>query len=419
MREAQTEVLVVGAGPVGLWSALLLAERGIEVTLIDREARTTARSYACAIHPATLRLLDRLGLAQSVIERGRRVEMMAFYEGATRQGEIKLSKLGGEFPFLIILPQSALEGLLEQRLRAAGVSVNWNHRFEGVTAEEESVSAVIEELEGTSTGYVVPHWETVVKNRVPLRAQFLIGADGHNSMVRPRAGFEYQRAGESESFAAFEFDADAKASEELRIVLDKSTTNVLWPLGENRYRWTFQLLRSELSGDFPQKERRSVRVAEPSIDERIRQYIQKIAQQRAPWFEGEIQRVHWCTEVTFERRLVTRFGRNRCWLAGDAAHQTGPVGVQSMNLGFFEADALGSVLQKILREAGSLDLLEAYDRDFQNEWRALLGLSGGLKPLGQASPWATQHGAKILPCLPGHGTDLAELAGQLGLVPAW
>jgi 2-polyprenyl-6-methoxyphenol hydroxylase-like FAD-dependent oxidoreductase len=237
--------------------------------------------------------------------------------------------------------------------------------------------------------------------------------------VRPRAGFEYQQAGESESFAAFEFDADAKASEELRIVLDKSTTNVLWPLGENRYRWTFQLLRSELSGDFPQKERRSVRVAEPSIDERIRQYIEKIAQQRAPWFEGEIQRVHWCTEVTFERRLVTRFGRNRCWLAGDAAHQTGPVGVQSMNLGFFEADALGSVLQKILREAGSLDLLEAYDRDFQNEWRALLGLSGGLKPLGQASPWATQHGAKILPCLPGHGTDLAELAGQLGLVPAW
>jgi 2-polyprenyl-6-methoxyphenol hydroxylase-like FAD-dependent oxidoreductase len=418
MREAQTEVLVVGAGPVGLWSALLLAERGIDVTLIDREARTTARSYACALHPATLRLLDRQGLAESVIERGRRVETIAFYDGATRQGEIKLSKLGGEFPFLVVLPQSALESLLEQRLRAAGVPVHWNHRFEGLTEDELAVSAVIEELEGTSTGYVVPHWETVVKNRSTLRAQFLIGADGHNSMVRPRAGFEYQSAGKTESFAAFEFETELKPADELRVVLDDMTTNVLWPLGENRYRWTFQLLRSELSGDFPGKDRRAVRVAEAAIDERIRQYVQKVAHQRAPWFESEITRVNWCTEVTFERRLVAHFGRNRCWLAGDAAHQTGPVGVQSMNMGFSEAEALASILRKVLREAAPLQLLDGYDRDQQTEWRTLLGLSGGLKPRGLASAWAAQRCARILPCLPGYGPDLAALAGQLGLAPA-
>ena len=187
MRETQTEVLVVGAGPVGLWCALLLAERGLEVTLIDREARTTARSYACAIHPSTLQLLDRLGLAQSVIERGNRIDTIAFYDGANRQAEIHMAKSGGEFPFLVILPQSSLEDLLEQRLRAAGVRVHWNHRFEGLTEDEETVSATIEELEGTSTGYIVPHWETVVKNRATMRTQFLIGADGHNSMVRPRA----------------------------------------------------------------------------------------------------------------------------------------------------------------------------------------------------------------------------------------
>ena len=191
MRQTQTEVLVVGAGPVGLWTALVLAEKGLEVALIDRQAKTTARSYACALHPATLRLLDRLGLAHSVIERGRRIERIAFYDGAQRQAEIHISKLGGEFPFLLVLPQSALEGLLEQRLWTAGVPVHWNHRFEGFTEEQESISVTIEELEGTSTGYIVPHWETVVKNRSALRAEFLIGADGHNSMVRPRAGFEY------------------------------------------------------------------------------------------------------------------------------------------------------------------------------------------------------------------------------------
>ena len=61
MRELRTEVLVVGAGPVGLCTALLLAEAGIETVIIDRETRTAARSYACALHPGSLELLDRLG----------------------------------------------------------------------------------------------------------------------------------------------------------------------------------------------------------------------------------------------------------------------------------------------------------------------------------------------------------------------
>jgi 2-polyprenyl-6-methoxyphenol hydroxylase-like FAD-dependent oxidoreductase len=415
MRQTQTEVLVVGAGPVGLWTALVLAEKGLEVALIDRQTKTTARSYACALHPATLRLLDRLGLAHSVIERGRRIERIAFYDGAQRQAEIHMSKLGGEFPFLLVLPQSALEGLLEQRLWTAGVPVHWNHRFEGFTEEQESLSVTIEELEGTSTGYIVPHWETVVKNRSALRADFLIGADGHNSMVRPRAGFEYKLVGQPASFAAFEFETDTAAPDELRVVLDKSTTNVLWPLAENRCRWTFQLLRSEPSVDFPEKERRSVRLVEPAVDERIRHYVQKVAHERAPWFTSEIKRVHWCIEVAFERRLVSQFGKNRCWLVGDAAHQTGPVGVQSMNLGFFEADVLGAKLQKILREAAPLSLLQSYNEEQEAQWRRLLGLSGGLTPAGQPRPWVLQHSGDILPCLPSYGTDLQALVGQVDL----
>ena len=415
MRQTHAEVLVVGAGPVGLWTALSLAEKGIEVSLIDRESRTTARSYACALHPSSLELLDQLGLAESAIERGRRLDTVAFYDGAARQGELHLSKLGGAFPFLLILPQSGLEGLLEQRLRAAGVQVHWNHRLEDLAPGEDDVAATIDELEGTSTGYIVPHWETVVKNRSDLRAEFLIGADGHNSMVRPRAGFDYQRLGETESFAAFEFESDGITSDELRVVLDDSTTNVLWPLADDRYRWTFQLLRAELSGDFPQKERRAVRIDQPTIDERIRQYVQTVARQRAPWFTSEIKRVHWCSEVSFERRLVAEFGRKRCWLAGDAAHQTGPVGVQSMNMGFREGASLAAILHKILREGASPGLLETYNRDLQKDWQVLLARSSGLKPRSGTNPWIAKRCDRILPCLPACGPDLEPLAAQLDL----
>ena len=112
------------------------------------------------------------------------------------------------------------------------------------------------------------------------------------------------------------------------------------------------------------------------MDERIRQYVEKVAKQRAPWFSAGVKEITWCTEVVFEQRVAKQFGRDRCWLAGDAAHQTGPVGVQSMNVGMAEAAALAGALRRILREKAPLNLLETCDREWQAEWRRLLGLTG-------------------------------------------
>src|ERR1022692_3706109 len=167
MREERTEVLAVGAGPVGLLTAILLAEAGIEVRIIDREERTTSRSYACALHLRTLKLLEGMGLAAPALEAGRRIEKFAFYDGAMRQAEVKLSQLGGAFPYMVILPQNAFESLLEQRLRKLGVAINWSHRFADVQNEAETVVATIEELGATATGYIVPHWESIVKSSFP------------------------------------------------------------------------------------------------------------------------------------------------------------------------------------------------------------------------------------------------------------
>ncbi|MGD0261107.1 MAG: FAD-dependent monooxygenase [Verrucomicrobiota bacterium] len=415
MREERTEVLVVGAGPVGLLTAILLAEAGIEVRIIDREERTAARSYACALHPRSLKLLEGMGLAAPVLEAGRRLETIAFYDGAARQAEVKLSQLGGAFPFMVILPQNAFESLLEQRLRQLGAMVNWNHRFADLQNDAETVVATLEELGATATGYIVPHWETVVKRQFPVRARFLVGADGYGSLVRQRLGIEHNRVAGPEFFAAYEFEPEEKVEDEVRVVLDPSTTNVLWPLPANKYRWTFQVLKSEMASEFPEKERRGVRFAEKIVDERIRQYVQKVAKQRAPWFSAGVKAITWCTEVVFEHRVVRQFGQDHCWLAGDAAHQTGPVGVQSMNVGMSEAATLADALRRILRDKAPLSLLETCNRQWQDEWRRLLGLTGGLKPRNETSPWVAERRARILSCLPASHEDLARLAGQLRL----
>src|SRR5262245_34049407 len=114
MREPKTEVLVVGAGPAGLLTAILLAENGVQAQIIDREERTASRSYACALHPGTLRLFHRLGLAEDLLRRGRRVHTVAFYDGSGRCAEVNMETVGSDFPFLLVLPQSALEETLEQ-----------------------------------------------------------------------------------------------------------------------------------------------------------------------------------------------------------------------------------------------------------------------------------------------------------------
>jgi 2-polyprenyl-6-methoxyphenol hydroxylase-like FAD-dependent oxidoreductase len=415
MREERTEVLVVGTGPVGLFTAILLAEAGIEVRIIDREERTASRSYACALHPRTLKLLEGMGLAAPVLEAGRRIEKIAFYDGTARHAEVQLSKLGGEFPFMVILPQNVFEGVLEQRLRKAGVSVNWNHRFDDLQNDAGTVVASVEELGATATGYIVPHWESVVKERFSVRAQFLVGADGYDSLVRQRLGIESTCVAGPEFFAAYEFEPNEKVEDEVRVVLDQSTTNVLWPLPGNKYRWMFQLPKSDMARAFPEKERRGVRFAQKSVDETIRQYVQEVAKQRAPWFSAGVKQITWCTEVVFEHRVARHFGRDRCWLAGDAAHQTGPVGVQSMNVGMAEAATLAGTLRRILREKAPLSLLDTCNRQWQDEWRRLLGLTGGLKPRNDTSPWVRERHGRILSCLPASDEDLARLAGQLGL----
>jgi len=153
MRDHKTEVLVAGAGPVGLTAAALLKQAGIEVEIIDREERIAARSYACALHPRSLALLDRLGLAGPLIKIGRRIRRLAFYDGEEQRAEVDFAKLAGAFPFVLVLPQSALEEALEKWLRKrGGLAVHWNHRFDDFENGETGIVARVEKLGGTSTG---------------------------------------------------------------------------------------------------------------------------------------------------------------------------------------------------------------------------------------------------------------------------
>jgi 2-polyprenyl-6-methoxyphenol hydroxylase-like FAD-dependent oxidoreductase len=415
-REDQAEVLVVGAGPVGMLTALVLAESGIKVKIIDQEPRTATHSYACALHPRTLRLLDRLGLGQAVLELGLRTKTIAFYEGESRRAEVEMSRLPAQFPFVVVLPQTALERLLEERLQKAhGTNVHWNYRLRDLRPAGDSVVAVIDKLGQSAKGYVVPEWDWEVERTLETCAAFVVGADGHHSHVRQSLGIEYERLGEPEFFGVYQFEADSSSGAEVRIVLDGQTSNALWPISERKCRWTFQLAPAEEVYDFPAKERADVLIRQPAVDVVTQQDVRKLVRKRAPWFTGRINELDWLAEVQFGRRLAQRFGQGRCWLAGDAAHQTSPIGMQSMNVGLCEAEDLAVALTKILRGKGSMTLLEAYDRNGRAEWQRLLGREERLSASAEADGWVKERAAKMLPCIPASGDDLTLLLKQLGL----
>lgn len=400
------DVLIAGAGPVGLLAGLTLADQGLQIQVVDQARRPAARSYALALHPQSLRLLDQAGVAADLLERAHRVERLAFYEGTERRAVLDFTRLPVDYPFLAVLPQQILEGTLESALGRRGVPVHWNHRLAELHLGGGGAAATIETLKGEPA---------VVEDGYDVRPELLLGADGHRSIVRHALGASCVEMGPAELFAVFELMTDGPDENEVRVVLTDRKAAVLWPLGGRRYRWSLQIEEWEGFEEPRFKSRRFPEIADEPFPYLVRSRLEELIAELAPWFEAGIGEIIWSMTVRFERRLAGRFGRGKAWLAGDSAHLASPVGAQSMNVGLREAYDLARRFGRVLREEDPGDLLERYEAERRHEWRQLLGASGRPEPGPGADPWVRKHAARILPCVPASGDDLALLLRQIGL----
>ncbi|MGO8676218.1 MAG: FAD-dependent oxidoreductase [Limisphaerales bacterium] len=415
-HKTEIDALVVGAGPVGMFTALALAHHGIRTRIIDKEARTAGHSYACALHPSSLKLLFDFGVGKDLVERGRHINSVAFFDGNSRRAELALSKMPGDYPFVLVLEQSGLEDLLEETLQSKGVKIEWNRRLQDLQTEDDGVTATVERFASSGHGFIVPEFEPSVESVETIRAAIVIGADGQNSMVRRRLNIDSYHFREPQEFAVYETELADDPGDEMRVVLAAATANVMWPLTGNRCRWSFQMVASDPPEEFPAKDRERLIMVEPAWDQSKRDTLDWLLRQRAPWFNAAIKKITWGTRVNFDWRLAHNFGKNRCWLAGDSAHQTSPVGMQSMNVGLREASDLAAALKEILRHRAALSLLQVYDTQQLAEWRRLLGLAGGPQVSEKTNDWVQQHRGRIVSSVPASGNDLVRLLKSLGLV---
>ncbi len=413
-KRSKPEVLVVGAGPVGLFAALQLVKLGVRPRIIDAEQGGATRSYALALHPRSLELLAGLGLASQVLEQARRIDRVGIYDGPERTGQIELSRLPGPFPFLAIMAQSHLEDLLAGELAEHGIAIEWNHRLADIVVHGDHVAATVDRLEKVSTGYAVMHMETVTTSSKSIDIPFVLGADGHDSLVRKKLGIGFDSVEPAQHFAVVEFQSESTAlPDELRIVIDDESTNVLWPMPRGRYRWSFEL-EHEIAGETRRKDQFLASKGFPDVDPET---IDELIRRRAPWFAGDLRDAHWRIVVRFEHRLASSFGDRRVWLAGDAGHLTGPVGVQSMNVGLREAATLCDLYARVLHGDAAVDALSGYGRERLDEWRFLLGLVPRLAPSRPASGLAARA-SRLVSCIPASGGHLDRALDQLGLAAA-
>ena len=100
-----TSILIVGAGPTGLTAAIELARRGYRPRIVDRDAGPPAESRALAVNPRTLQVLEPSGATARLIAAGRRLHQAHFHASGREIMTLRVSDLGGPYPFILVLPQ--------------------------------------------------------------------------------------------------------------------------------------------------------------------------------------------------------------------------------------------------------------------------------------------------------------------------
>lgn len=399
----RAEVLVVGAGPVGMFTALRLAQRGVEVVVIEQAFSPASHAYALALHPRTLELMEEAGIAGPVLRHAQTVNRIVFYDEHEARMSISLNPLSDCHGYMASLGQDLLEAQLMSALEQAGVRLFWRRRLAGLQQNDQYVTVDVQRLGEQGLGYAVAHTSTVVEETEQYSYPFLIGADGHNSVVRRQLGIDFHSLGRPDSYAVGEFHEDA--GHDVCVALSRGTVNELWPLRDGCCRWSLSI--TEAAPYYSRVKERSL-MDSGDVTSPTHQMFQNLVRERAPWYSGSLQDLRWEKKVRFDRRLVTRFGMGRVWMAGDAAHMSSPLAIQSMNIGMQEGDRLAELISHSLKSKTS-SYLEAYEAERQTEWKSLTSGAQELIKGRDVDPWIAEHIGEIFSCLPINGSQLSTV----------
>jgi len=321
MPQKSIDVLVVGAGPTGLTLACELLRRSLQIRIIDRLPAQTTQSRALGLQARSLEVFEKLGILDKILDRGLPVDTVHLYENGKQIGRTSLSVLPIAYPFVLIIPQSETEEILNERLEQLGGKVERNR-------------SLIELKEGQA----ICSTETIA-------AKWIIGCDGAHSVVRHSLNLPFNGTKFSENFALADVIVSdcSLARRDIHGFLSPAGVLGIIPLPKKNQ---FRLLTTSQEAD---------------LDLTI-PFLKELIQERAH-LSLSIEKILWASTFTIHRRIVPRMSQGSVFLCGDAAHIHSPAGGQGLNIGIQDAFNLAWKLAFVHQGHAAPELLSTYQEE--------------------------------------------------------
>jgi len=329
----KTQVIVAGAGPVGTVAAYRLAQLGFDVLLCEAGPDCAQDLRASTFHPPTLEMLDELGMAEAIIGKGLKAPIYHFRERESGETvEFDLSELEGKtkFPYRIQCEQHVMAGLIAAKLEEhPKAEVRFNHRVIAFEQQDDGVEVALE------TPYAIEK----------VKADYLIAADGGNSIIRKWLGAEFEGFTYPERFLTLSTTLElSDYIDNLAYVNYVSDPKEWMVLLRVPSVWRILVPASEDQSD-------DWLVSDEKKDQVFQNLIGKTGVQTG---HRTIYRVH--------QRVAKKFNYGRINLVGDAAHLNNPLGGFGMNSGIHDAWNLADKIAHNLKNGHNEAPLELFDR---------------------------------------------------------
>jgi 2-polyprenyl-6-methoxyphenol hydroxylase-like FAD-dependent oxidoreductase len=334
------EVLIAGAGPVGLALALELQRFGIRFRIVEKKAERSATSKALGLQARLSEVFAIQGIEDRFAARGfSDIRALNARSGARKLLTIPVRPPANQAgrdafqPRMFVIPQSATEEILETALQERGHAVERRRELTGFEQDGGGVNAVVRSDDGSE--------ETI-------RAQFLVSCEGAHSLVRKQAGFSFTGTTMPLRFllADVTIDWDLPPNE-VHIWFHRDGVFAALPFGAQK--WRLIIEREEGPGE--------------AAKEVTLELIQQLAGERALRKNIHVRDPIWLSDFRINARMVDRFRDRRLFVAGDAAHIHSPLGGQGIATGIQDATNLAWKLAAYLREGAPDSLLDTFDEE--------------------------------------------------------
>jgi 2-polyprenyl-6-methoxyphenol hydroxylase-like FAD-dependent oxidoreductase len=352
------EVLVVGAGPVGLTLACELRRRGIEVRIIDKNRTPAQQSKALALWSRTLEIFDDMGVLEPVQARANPIDGLKLFLGPEKSAKLQFTDVPSPYPHPLLLPQPDTEQILSDRLRELGTEVERGVECVDLRQEAESVSVRFRFHPATET----EDDEVVEKN---ISFPWVVACDGGHSTLRRLLGLNFAGAANEDLWYLADALVSADVSDnEVSVFFHVDGVVAMFPLSNSRFRVILNVEEKQTEDDAEAASEPVVNETKghdhrlqpgPTLDQ-----INQIVQTRLD-IPINIHEATWLGAFHIQERQVEQYRVGRVFLAGDAAHVHSPAGGQGMNTGIQDAYNLGWKLALSIRGTGIAHiLLESY-----------------------------------------------------------